>query len=103
MQETNWTGAAWWVDATLWENSADRGPHRPTEQMAIAQVRRQAGARRRPLLRVIVMLERWYHDRHPEVIPFARLQLIARRLDMTIYQVDAALHEADLLAEAGGL
>lgn len=104
MNRPTWRGAAWWVEPALWETGTDEeGIHRPTEALVFARIRRQAQVRRRPLLRVVVMLERWYHDYHPEVIPFVRLQLIARRLDMTVYQVGAALHEAERLLEMGAL
>ncbi len=102
MQRMNWKGSAWWVDPARWVDSKE-STHRPTETEAIGRVRQQAKHRRRPLLRVIVTLERWYHDHHPEVIPFVRLQLIARRLDMSVYQVADALSEADRLIDAGAL
>lgn len=101
MFNINWPGSAWWVDPKCWTDE-DSGPSlRPTEQAALGRIRRQAQQRRLPLLRVIVTLERWYHDIHPEVIPFVRIQLIARRLDMSIYQVSDALHEANRLIEMG--
>jgi hypothetical protein len=103
MGVTSWQGGAWWVNPALWADQGEGPVARPTERVAVERVLRQAQARRRPLLRVIIALERWYHDRHPEVIPFVRLQLIARRLDMTIYQVDNALQEADRLIEMGRL
>ena len=102
MQSVKWQGSAWWVDPARWIDGRD-GFERPTEREAIERVRQEAQRRRRPLLRVIVTLERWYHDCHPEVIPFVRMQLIARRLDMSIYQVADALTEAAHLLEAGAL
>lgn len=101
MKRVDWQGSAWWVDPKLWRNGFENEVERPTESLAVGNVFKQACIQRRPLLRVIVTLERWYHDMHPEVIPFVRLQLIARRLDMTIDQVDTALHEANGLFEVG--
>lgn len=102
MNSMNWHGSAWWVDPALWVDEPT-GRGRPTEEEALGRIRREAMRQRRPLLRVIVALERWYHDCHPQVIPFVRMQLIARRLDMSVYQVADALNEATRLIEAGAL
>jgi hypothetical protein len=102
MKTLNWHGSAWWIDPALWASEPGY-PHRPTEDEALGRIRQEATRRRRPLLQVIVALERWYHDCHPQVIPFVRLQLIARRLDMSVYQVADALTEASRLIEAGAL
>lgn len=101
MQRIKWQGSGWWVDPARWPEDVSTAPLRPTEESAIRQVRQQAQQRRLPLLRVIVLLDRWYHDVHPEVIPFVRLQLIAQRLDMSLYQVSDALYEANRLMEIG--
>lgn len=102
MTNMNWQGSGWWVDPALWMNERS-SVERPTEEEALRRIQRQAARRRRPLLRVIVALERWYHDCYPQVIPFVRIQLIARRLDMSVYQVADALSEAAQLIEAGVL
>jgi hypothetical protein len=101
MKRIHWQGSAWWVDPSRWADDATAAIVRPTEDTAIQQIRQQAEQRRLPLLRIIVMLEHWYHDVHPEIIPFVRLQLIAQRLDMSLYQVSDALHEATRMMESG--
>lgn len=94
---------AWWANPRLWHDDAGDGGgvERPAERAALQRVRRQAARRRLLLLRLIVALDRWYHDNHPQIIPFVRIHLIARRLDMTPYQVSDALQEAARLMDAG--
>ena len=92
----------WWANPRLWYDDEEPGiVDRPAERAAIRCVRRQAARRRLLLLRLIVALERWSHDHHPQVSPFVRIHLIARRLDMTPYQVSDALQEAAQLMDAG--
>lgn len=87
----------WWIQLPLWNDDYASVVIRPTERAAVTNVRRQARREWPALVRAIAALDRWYAEARQGIPSIVRIDLIARKLEVTRYQVRDALDEADAM------
>lgn len=87
----------WWISPMAWDDVYASVVIRPTERAAVTNVRRQARREWPALVRAIAALDRWYAANAQQIASVVRVDLIARRLGCTKWQVRDALDEADAM------